>query len=243
MYPRLRSSSSATSRSLCLILAYGLMLSFVTPMSSARGHLPSRNQGGSNDEGNDKPVPKPGAPAGKRLPNIDQARGQRHSPPKAPTAIPSSRPKWSPSSLPSLLIPPAVPVTPEVITGNTESAGLVFNGNSDPDASFAAQHGLLAAAAAGFRDTLPPIYWSTAISPIISDAYSTLFATLASKERQPLRPEASASGLSMVSLPNPIPFERLIISEFRFRGPAGVADEYIQLTNITGQSITVSTAD
>ena len=39
------------------------------------------------------------------------------------------------------------------------------------------------------------------------------------------------------------PPARLVISEFRFRGPAGLEDEYIQLTNITGQSITVSTAD
>ena len=52
---------------------------------------------------------------------------------------------------------------------------------------------------------------------------------------------AYANGFA--SPPSPVPFERLVISEFRFRGPAGVADEYIQLTNITGQSITVSTAD
>ncbi|HYJ87386.1 MAG TPA: hypothetical protein VEW46_15095 [Pyrinomonadaceae bacterium] len=45
------------------------------------------------------------------------------------------------------------------------------------------------------------------------------------------------------SPPSPVPFERLVISEFRFRGPAGVAHEYIQLTNITGESITVSTVD
>ena len=255
MYPRLR-SSSPTTRSLCLTLAYAFMLSLVTPMASARGHFPSGNKGRLNAPDNDKPVAIPGAPAGKRLPDIDQERGRRHSSPKAPPAIPSSRPRWSTSSVPGRLIPPPAPVTPQVITGNTESAGVVFNNqdNRDLDGSFAAQNGLLASAAAGFRDTLPPVYWSAAIPAIINESYSMIFASAGSisqdaRARQTGmsvlldQPQTIANGLVMSSLPAPVPFERLVISEFRFRGPGGVADEYIQLTNITGQSITVSTSD
>ena len=261
MYPRLRFSLPTASKCLCLALIYMLILSLLTPMAQARAAFPSRSKDRASTQDNDKALATPGAPVGKRMPDIDEARGRQHTTPKAPPAIPSSRPRWSPpSSVPGRLIPPPVPVVPPVLTGNTESVGLAVNNqnNSGLDASFAAQHGLLASAAAGFRDTLPPVYWSAAIAPILSAGYSTIFASAGSIQpearlgrtgisgalKQPtLEPQAYANGFVMASPPPPVPFERLVISEFRLRGPAGVVDEYIQLTNITGQSITVSTAD
>ncbi len=256
---------SAATRCFCLALIYAVILSFVTPIASARIPFPSRNKGAITQDMN-KPVATPGAPAGKRMPDIDEVRGRQHATPKAPPAIPSSRPKWSPpSSVPGRLIPPAVPVVPPVLTGNTESVGLaVSNQNSSElDASFAAQHGLLASAANGFRDTLPQVYWTAAIPAIINEGYSRVFGTRRSdqldhvvlerkdSEARQVNRNVRQTGMSVLqayangfaSPPSPVPFERLVISEFRFRGPAGVADEYIQLTNITGQSITVSTAD
>jgi len=179
MYPRLRFYFSPAKFS-CLALAYALILTSVTPLVSARVPFPSRNKGRANIQDLDKAVATPGAPAGKRMPDIDEARGRQHATPKAPPAIPSSRPKWSPpSSVPGRLIPPAVPVIPPVLTGNTELVGLAVNNQNhiDLDVSFAAHRGLLASAAQGFRDTLPQVYWSAAIPTIINEGYAMVFGT------------------------------------------------------------------
>lgn len=235
-----------SKQSLALPIVCSLILSLVTPSGLARG-IRSRNQNGGQTSTNGQGNPRPGVPAGRQLPNLDDARTQRPIEPKAPPPIPSTRPAWSPSRLSVPLAPAPIPGARRVMSGNTESANSVTSADfikDELDQSFAAQRGLLASASPSpFRDDLPGAYRNAVRGVGLLDVYSMFFDRPGLKLPGSPEPAARMNEFNPISFPNPVPFERFIISEFRLRGPNGVADEYIEFTNVTGQSITVATTD
>jgi hypothetical protein len=218
-----------------------LVGSFALPQGVAGFGIRSQDSGQPSRRGN----PTSGAPADHQLPNLDEVRSRQPVEPTAPPPIPSSRPAWSPSvpSVPVNTRPASAPSSPPNRSGNTESVSGLAQVDVDRyelDRSFAAQAGLLAMAS--------PVLGSFAFmwksfGPPRNAGFNSAISSKAGLTLEESRGPALAANEFNLVEPNPVPVEHLIISEFRFRGPAGVADEYIEFANTTGQSITVTTSD